>query len=166
MSKRPPDPRDVAIRVDSMFFDGAPGEPERVAADELTHLYRAREVLIAIPHSVRRELDRPATPAATQQRADEFSYTLDTGLGDPQRQQQAEAVLRGNAKEGAHEADAAHVYDSVCWAAGYFVTLDRRIHKKSEELRQLFPDLWVVRPTKLLEIYRDYIARDPRVSDD
>lgn len=161
MSRRPPDPRFAAIRVDANFFDGARGEPERDAADQLMRL-SSDELSIAVPHSVRRELDRVATPEETRRRADLLPFTYDTGWGDPLRQHQVEVVLRGNAKHGAHEADAAHVYDSVCWAAGYFVTLDRRIHKKGEEIRRLCPDLWIVRPTELLEIYRSYRSRDPR----
>ena len=73
--KRQPDPRYSSIRVDTHFFDNSIGLSERQAADELLKL-AYEDLSIAVPHSVRTELDHPNTPEATRMRAGDVALYL------------------------------------------------------------------------------------------
>jgi hypothetical protein len=157
-----PDPRYAGIRVDAHFFHDDIAPREREAADRLIELAESMLVSMAIPHTVRAELDHPNTPPEARLRASRLSYTMDTGEGDRARLNRAKAVMQGNAQPGKHHKDAAHLYDVALWHCSYFVTCDERILRKQAELREAVGDLWVVRPTELLAIYDDYDRRQPR----
>jgi len=134
MANRPPDPRYAGIRVDANFFHDDIDPSERHAADRLLDLAEAMEISMAVPHTVRVELDHPNTPVATRERAARLAYTLDTGIGNQRRLSLVQGVMQGNALPGRHHKDAAHLYDSALWQCAYFVTCDQRILKKQAEL--------------------------------
>jgi hypothetical protein len=146
--------------VDAHFFDDSIGAVERLAADRLLHLAEEGALSIAVPYSVRAELDHPNTPPEVRRRSARLPFTFDTGLGDPRRLQLAKQIMRGNAQSGKHDADASHVYDAVAWQADYFVTCDARVHRKGPDLANVFDRLWIVAPSSLLKIYREWICRD------
>ena len=50
---------------------------------------------------------------------------------------QIRAILRGNAQPGKHDADAEHLFEASKYGGGYFITHDRRMLDKRDELRQL-----------------------------
>jgi hypothetical protein len=153
MGLHPPDPRYAGIRVDAHFFDDGIAPEERQAADRLIDLAEALTISMAIPHTVRTELDHPNTPISTKARAARLVYTLNTGMADYGRLSMVQTVMQGNAGAGKHHKDAAHLYDSALWQCAYFVTCDERILKKQNELRAIVSDLWVVRPTEMIAIY-------------
>ncbi len=155
-----PNPRYAAIRVDAHFFDDSIDAKERAAADVLISLAEENVLSIAVPYSVRKELDHPNTPLNTRQCASRLPFTYDTGLGRADRLALAKQIMRGNALSGRHDADASHVYDAVVWQAGYFVTCDTRVHKKAAELAAAFEDVWIVSPSRLLEILREWEDSD------
>jgi hypothetical protein len=148
-----PDVRYAAVRVDNNFFDLSLEQTELAAAEKLLNLAERQAVSIATPHSVRRELDDPRTPAAVRARASRLPFTLDTGMGNQARLRLVQSVMRGKATDGRHDADAEHLYDAVLWQAAYFVTCDRRVLRKQAELAAIVDDLWVVRPSELLAFY-------------
>ena len=85
--------------------------------------------------------------------------TEDRGYHDVRRAEAVRSILRGNAKPGRHDADAAHLIDAAHWQAGYFVTLDARILARSSQILAALTDVWVVRPTELLAIFEEQEAR-------
>ncbi len=148
--------------MDANFFhDTIPAE-ERAAADRLILLAEQMVLSIAIPHTVRRELDHPNTPLSAQRRANRLVYTLDTGLGDRSRLDKVRQVMQGNATPGRHHSDAAHLHDTAAWQAGYFVTCDGRILKKASEITAAIGDIWIVRPTELAAIFDKYEGTEQR----
>lgn len=148
-SKVPPDPRYSSIWVDANFFDDSIGPAERAAADTLVD----SDLIIAVPHTVRREVEHPNTPPKTRSRLSELPYTLDMNQDDSRRIAQIRELMRGNAQPGKHDADASHLYDAALWQAGYFVTCDARILKRAPAILAMFNDLWVVRPSELVAIF-------------
>lgn len=151
MARRPPNPHYASIRVDANFLDSDdPGEHE--AALSILRLARAREIPLAMPHSVKAEIDHPNTPAAVKQLASDLIFTYDTGMGNRAQLDVAKRIMRGNALSNVHDADATHLYDAIVWQAHYFVTTDRRIHKKAPELAEAFDGLWIVKPSELLHL--------------
>jgi len=157
----PPDPRYVGVRVDNNFFDDSLDDVERSAADAIMQLAIDMKLLIAIPHTVRKELDNPRTPRSARERANQLVYTLDTGMGDPAALAKVASIMRGNALPGKHAADAAHLYDTAIWQAGYFVTCDRRVLQKATQLVAVIGQLWIVKPSELMVIYNQYVRADP-----
>lgn len=153
---RKPDPRYASIRVDSHFFDNHIDADQRAAADQLIELAEKLEILIAVPHSVRKELDHPSTPAHTRAQAARLPYTMDTGMGQARNLAVVQRIMRGNALPGKHAKDAAHIYDAALWQCSYFVTCDKRIIAKQSELNEAIDGLWVLKPTEMLEIYAEF----------
>lgn len=158
-----PDPRYSAVRVDNHFFDDSLTPDERAAADQLIELGETCAISICIPHSVKTELNHPNTPLPTRARAGRLPYTLNLGGGDVQRLNRIQAIMQGNAQRGKHHKDAGHLFDADLWQCNYFVTCDVRIHKKQADLRAANVDLWIVRPSDLLRIYRDFVRQDALV---
>jgi len=60
--------------------------------------------------------------------------------------------------------DAFHLVEAAKWGS-FFVTLDRRISKKSADIEAILPGLWIVSPIELLAIFdrhapgREQVAR-------
>lgn len=154
----PPDPRFAGIRVDNNFFDSSIGSIERQAADQIIELAESLTLSVAVPHTVRAELAHPNTPAETRQRAARLPYTLDTGMGDRARLTVVKSIMLGNAQPGKHEADASHLYDSALWQCSYFVTCDARLLRKDDSLAEVIDDLWIVRPSQLMAIFRRFVS--------
>jgi len=161
MGNRPPDPRYAGVRVDANFFHDDIPSNERKAADRLLELAETMEISMAVPHTVRAELDHPNTPAAARERATRLIYTLDTGMANLARLRLVQGVMQGNALPGRHDKDSAHLYDSALWQCAYFVTCDGRILKKQGKLGAVISDLWVVRPTELVAIYEQWALHHP-----
>ncbi len=56
--------------------------------------------------------------------------------------------------------DAFHLVEAAKWGS-FFVTLDRRISKKSADIEAVLPGLWIVSPTELLAIFdRHAVGRE------
>ena len=81
---------------------------------------------------------------------------MDMGSGDQRRLAEVKRIMQGNAKPPKHHADATHLYDAALWQAAYFVTCDRRIHAKQNELMGANLGLWIVGPSQLLVIYEQH----------
>lgn len=158
--RRPRDPRYCAIRVDTHFFDDSIGPSERTSADLLLDLAENGVLSIAVPHSVRSELEHPNTPPEALRRSVRLPFTYDTGIGSAANREAVRRIMQGNAGPGRHVKDANHLYDAAAWSAGYFVTCDGRIHRKANEIAEALPELWIVRPSELVAIYDDHIRRD------
>lgn len=73
------------------------------------------------------------------------------------------AVLQGNARPGKHAADASHLSEAAETGCAYFVTHDKRILDKREELRPaLPPSLEIVTLTEFFEVFDRFEAERPR----
>jgi predicted nucleic acid-binding protein len=67
--------------------------------------------------------------------------------------------MQGNAEPGKHVKDASHLADAAAWLAAYFVTCDRRILRKADQIASEL-DVRVVTPSELITIYDAAVAKD------
>jgi predicted nucleic acid-binding protein len=139
------------VILDAHLLDEHIDSNERSAADLIFALAKDEGLSIFLPHSVKAEIDDPNTPAATRERASEFIYTMAVGE-DPRSAARFELLLRGNAAPGRHSADARHLAVACRFGGGFFLTLDKRMLDREADIRLACPGLWVIRPTKLLDL--------------
>lgn len=86
-------------------------------------------------------------------------FNLRPGLntGQQAERRRVAAILQGNAKSGAHAADASHLSEASETGCGYFITHDKRILEKRDELRSILPPtLQIVTLREFFEILDDY----------
>ena len=156
------DPRCFNSFIDAHMLDRA-GGPEEAAVDRILALYDESKIGVLLPHSVKREIEHPNTPAAVKDRSRRFVYTEPVSLTAPEQEQHAKAraLLQGNAQPGRHAADAFHVVESAKYGGGYFITLDTRMHKKAKELEALL-GIIIVAPSRFVELYDEFERKWPR----
>ncbi len=143
------------IFIDSCAFDPK-YEPEAQAAELLFQLYDTEDKLtIEITHSVQKEIEHPNTPAWVKERARSMIFTIKVSLTHEERRmyQQILTILTGdgNAQKMLH--DAVHIFEAQKYGR-YFITADKRLLKKRDEIRQLY-SLAILTPNELLNIIND-----------
>src|SRR6476620_3536419 len=72
-------PRFCNNHVDANFFDRI-GDGEDDAVDDLLALYENGSLILAMPHSVKAELDHPSTPATVKRRAADLVFSMPVQL--------------------------------------------------------------------------------------
>ena len=123
-------PKYAQAFIDSCAFD--PGGTEEQASRRI--LQKKPEVIVA--HSVQKEVNHPNTPPDVKALATNQIYTNQTGNSPDlqRRKEQIRILVQGNAKPGAHDADAEHLFELHKFGGGYFITTDERLLSLSEEL--------------------------------
>ncbi len=134
MAQRQRQPRYTHSFIDSCAFD--PGEEEEICSRRLLARWESGEIVLAIAHSVQKEIDHPNTPEDVKALARTLIYTIETGLTaeDQNCRDEIRALVRGNAREGKHENDADHIFELYKYGGGYFLTTDDRLLSLSEQL--------------------------------
>jgi hypothetical protein len=145
MTRRPLDPRKCNVLFDANAFD-RDGGPSDADVDRLLELGRSQKVILIAPGSVRGEIQNPRTPGHVQAAAlpQIFSYGVEPNDSERARYREVRDILRGNATDDRHDADARHVVEAAKYG-GYFITHDRRINRtKRADLEQVLPrSLWI-----------------------
>ena len=154
MSHQPLDPRicPVAIDTNALNRDGGPQDD---LVDRLLALWSAGRINLLLPHGVRQEILAPQTPTHIKKATQSAIFTTSVGrtADEKRRLHRIEAELQGNAREGKHAVDAAHLFEAAKYA-GYFITHDQRILKRVGNLGTLLPSsLSVVTLRRFFEIY-------------
>ncbi|MYM57064.1 hypothetical protein GR167_17235 [Rhodobacteraceae bacterium GS-10] len=125
--------------------------------DEFLRLEASLGLSVIKPHGVEIELNRANTPE--QVRGDMSGiYTLETALipDEVSRREAIRTLMTGNAQSDKHKDDADHLFETSKYGGGYFVTHDRRIHKRKAELASLAPGVQVVTLEEMVEVCRQY----------
>lgn len=120
---------------------------------------------MVVPGGVRDEVQHPNTPAGVKDAALPRIFNLQPGLIASQRdaRRRVAAVLRGKAQAGKHAADASHLSEAAETGCAYFITHDKRILAKREELRrELPPSPSIVTLTEFFEVLDRFEAERPR----
>ncbi len=102
---------------------------------------------------VRAELAHPRTPAAVREAVLPFEPTprpAATHAGKLARIR-LRAILRGEGETDRHDADAAHLADAAEAGCGWFVTHDKRILRRRDDLRRVLPGLRIATLDRFLE---------------
>lgn len=148
------DPRRANNFLDSCAFDPKYA-PESEAADEIRRIADDEGLSLLVTYSNRKEIEHPNTPAHVKREARALIYTIETGTTSAEREQMAAVlrVLAGNGNPENYAADATHVFEAGKYI-GYFITTDRRILDKRDELREVCPAT-VLKPSEWLRIYHE-----------
>jgi predicted nucleic acid-binding protein len=136
------------------------GTARDALVDRLIEIKRAGKIRVVVPAGVRREVEHPRTPDAVRDEILPEIFTIPTGLTGQEEalRRRIATALQGNARPGKHAADAYHLAEAAKYG-GYFITHDRRILDKLQELRaDLPPSLHVVTIERFLEVYDGYEA--------
>lgn len=151
--------------IDANFFDRT-GEQEEIAAvDEILRLRSNEEdaFTLILPYSVKAEIEHPNTPDDVKLTAAEFLYTQEVELTMPEWEthEKIRVLIQGNAKPGQHDKDAFHLVESHKYGGRYFITKDRRLLNKANEISVMLPNLMVVKPSAFLAAYRAQAKNRP-----
>ena len=157
----PVDPRIYNIHLDANAVD-RDGSTHDALVDRFETLRDAGELNVVVPGSVRREVANPRTPANVRAAFMPGIYTLPVNRTGPELTTPAKirALLRGKAQSGKHDADAEHLFEASKYGGGYFITHDRRILNKREELAPLIgPALTILTLEDFLAVYARFAAQ-------
>jgi hypothetical protein len=155
---RPLDPRICNIALDANALDMGGTENDKLVI-RFRALSEAAELNVVLAGGVRGEVQHPNSPEAVKAAMLPQIFNLRPGLnaGQQAERRRVAAILQGNAKPGTHAADASHLSEAAETGCGYFITHDRRILGKRDELRPVLPPtVQIVSLREFFEILDDY----------
>lgn len=145
----------IVISLDSCSIDPK-DNLEKIAIDKI-HLWIKAGPILDITPSVQEEINHPHTPLEVKRVVNELGYTLvkpDLNEEDRQFLGQIKKILAGNGDVRIIYQDALHIFEAYKNAADYFVTLDKGILRKREQLCKLCScSLTIVKPSELVKKY-------------
>lgn len=156
------DPRFCNITYDSNALDSN-DDQQHADVERILELAETSEIILVTPKSVLSEIEHPNTPRQTRRAAMNQIFTTHVGRTrqEHELEEKIRTVVRGNAKSGKHDADVSHLSEAAKYG-GYFITNDKRLIKKREDLRNVLPpSLMIVTPSEFLEIYDHCAATRP-----
>jgi hypothetical protein len=124
-------PRYTHSFIDSCAFN--PGGIEEAASRRI--LEKWPNIIVA--YSVQKELEHPNTPDDVKTMAQGFVYTIEEELTPElsNKKKEISILVQGNAKKsGKHKGDRDHLFELYKFGGGYFVTTDKRLLSRSNEL--------------------------------
>lgn len=158
MAYRALSPLIVSSFIDSCAFDPK-YEPEASAAVEIFKLSESEEFGLEIAHSTQKEIEHPNTPDWVKKQATGLIYTIGVQLITPNEKKllnDIEVILAGNGKIENIKQDAKHVFEATKYGH-YFITTDKRILSRAQELRDR-SGVNVLLPSTFLESLKKHIA--------
>jgi hypothetical protein len=153
----PPNPKIRNIFLDSCAFDPK-YSPEDQASREIFQYHESGQLkALLIAHSTLKEIDHPNTPDWVKREAPNLNYTIQTKLTPNEFDKKSEIlrILSGNGRPDKMAADANHLFEASKYGGGYFITTDRRILNKRNELRKVCSAI-IVKPSEFLKILARY----------
>ena len=154
------DPRIGNCCLDANALDAA-GTADGAEVDELLRQYwESDDFRLQVPCSVRQEIKHPHTPAGVKRNMSPFIYSEDVELTDDEsaRRDRIRGILQGNSKPGRHHQDADHLFWSQRYGGRHFITHDRRLLKKAEEIFEALT-IKVLQPGDFLEALEPHRKR-------
>jgi hypothetical protein len=157
------DPRITNISVDANALD-RDGSPRDALTDRFLSLMSAKKLSVVVAAGVRREVQHPNTPAPVQEVVLPQLFNLRPGLNTSQRdgRQRVAALMQGNSRPGSHAADASHLSEADETGCAYFVTHDRRILAKRDELHRVLKFARIVTLAEFFDVFDRFEAERPR----
>ena len=151
------DPRICNIGHDANALDRN-GSPRDALVDRFRSLVSAGRLIVVVAGGVRDEVQHPRTPADVKDAVLPRIFNLRPGLMPSQHDERRRvaAVLQGNARSDKHASDASHLSEAAETGCAYFITHDKRILNKRDELRPVLPpSLEIVTLTEFFEVGSD-----------
>jgi hypothetical protein len=149
------DPTITNIFLDSCAFDPK-YHPEDSASLELHKMYEQGELVLHIAHSNQKEIEHPNTPTWVKREANKFIFTYEVHLelNEIRKKESILQVLAGDGNPENMRADAEHIFEASKYGT-YFVTTDKRILKKKDELYDVC-GIMVLKPSEIMDIIQSY----------
>jgi hypothetical protein len=140
LNRRPIDPRISNIALDSNALD-RDGTARDQLVERFEQMCAARELTVVVAGGVRGEVQHPNTPAGVKAAVLPQIFNLRPALikGQQDARGRVAAILQGNAKPGAHAADASHLSEAAETGCTYFITHDKRMIDKRDALAAELP---------------------------
>lgn len=160
--RRPVDPRIANIACDANALDYTGGADD-LLVDRFRALASTGKLRLVIAAGVREEVQNPATPRAVQEAIVSQIFNLRPRLNLSQQDSRfkVRVILQGNAAPGRHAADASHISEAAETGCAYFITNDRRILRKRDELESVLPPtLAIVDLQEFFDILDDFEASE------
>jgi hypothetical protein len=134
------DPRRCNIACDANALDRGGTSKDRFV-DRFIELVESRVINVVVAGGVLDEVQHPRTPHDVKSVVLPRIFNLRPGLNSLQQAERARVrtILQGNAKSDTHASDASHLSEAAETGCCYFITNDKRILKKREELRSALP---------------------------
>ena len=158
LNRRPIDPRISNIGLDSNALDR-----DGTARDQLVERFElmseANELTVVVAAGVRGEVQHPNTPPGVKAAVLPQIFNLRPGLNSDQQgaRRRVATILQGNAKQGAHAADASHLSEAAETGCTYFITHDKRMVDKRDALAaELPPTLHIVTLEEFFDVLNRY----------
>jgi hypothetical protein len=135
LNRRPIDPRISNVALDSNALDRDGTERDQLV-ERFEKMCEAREFIVVVAGGVRGEVQHPNTPAGVKAAMLPQIFNLRPGLtkGQQDARRRVAAILQGNARPGAHAADASHLSEAAETGCTYFITHDKRMIDKRDPL--------------------------------
>ena len=158
LNRRPIDPRISNIALDSNALD-RDGTARDQLVERFQKLSAANKLIVVVAAGVRGEVQHLKTPAGVKAAVLPQIFNLRPGLIKHQQdaRRRVAAILQGNAKPGAHAADASHLSEAAETGCTYFITHDKRIIDKRDALAaELPPTLHIVTLAEFFDVLDQY----------
>jgi predicted nucleic acid-binding protein len=149
------DPRLHNNFIDTNFWDLSDNLLDDSAVTEILHLESEGEIGLILPFSVKMEIAHPTTPSHVKRSASCMIYTEPTELTSNERaiHDSILRIIQGNANPGKHDRDVMHLFEAHKYGGGYFITKDKRLLDKREEVERLLPSLRIVSPRDFIQFF-------------
>jgi hypothetical protein len=154
------DPRRSNIALDANALNRHRTKRDTLV-DRFERLSEGGVLHVVLGGGVRDEVQHPNSSARKKAAMLPKIFNLRPGLTSGQRaeRQRVAQIVRGNAQPGTHANDASHLSEAAETGCSYFITHDRRILRKRDELRAVLPrTLWIVSLEEFFGIFDDFIA--------
>ena len=158
------DPRICNIGHDANALDRN-GSPRDTLIDRFRSLVSAGRLIVLVAGGVRDEVQHPRTPSDVKDAVLPRIFNRRPGLIPSQHDERRRvaAVLQGNARPDKHPADASHLSEAAETGCAYFITHDKRILDKRDELRSVLPpSLEIVTLMEFFEVFDRFELERPR----
>jgi hypothetical protein len=149
----------------NICFDANALDRDGTANDQLIDLFlglaSAGDINVVVAGGVRAEVQHPRTPDEVKAAFLPQIFNLRPGLIPAQiaERNRVRIILQGYATPGRHSADASHLSEASETGCSYFITNDKRILKKRDELHAVLPPtLTIVTLAEVFEIFDDFEA--------
>ena len=149
----------VTSFIDSCAFDPK-YEPETSAANQLHKLSDEGTLQRQIACSTQKEREHPNTPAWVKKQGQSLVDTIEVGMTPYEREllRDVHAILTGNGRSETFAQDARHVFEAQKYG-GYFVTTDKRIIDKAQELQHRC-GVEILLPSQFLKLVEQFLSEE------
>lgn len=152
--------------LDANIFDEI-ADGQDAAVQEILRIYQEESVSLILPYSVQAELEDPNTPAAVKKASQQFVYSVKVSLTDGEKKvyEKLLAEVTGDSKPENIARDLFHVFEAQKNGGGHFVTRDKRLLKRGNEIAELLgvevltPEGFVSKVREAQEREREFARR-------